>query len=126
MRLKVMRVVIAVVVSLGCAGILGAQTPPSGGSEKGGGAPGSGETPQQVPQLDAVGKDLAAKTDALAKQAQALVDAYKAQLKAKVEKLASQDPTLKRLNGAGIFTLDALLAGVESEPLAALPGVRTA
>jgi hypothetical protein len=89
-----------------------AQTPP----------PAPGDAPQK--QLDPAGKELGAKTDALSKQAAELVEAYKKAIEARIQKLGVENPPLGRLTKAGVFTVNAIMAGVSSDPLEALPYVR--
>ncbi len=98
----------AAAVSAALAAPAAAQTPP----------------PPPAPIEDAAGKALGAKTDALSREARALVEAYTKALGVRVKKLAEENPTLKRLHTAGVFSVDGLLAGVPSEPLAALPEIR--
>jgi hypothetical protein len=102
-------------------GILGSAARGSGdpAKESGGGAP---ATPPV--KLDAKGKELADKTEALAKEAAAVVAEYRKAISERVDKLSEENPTLSRLKRAGVFSIDGLLAGVPSEPLSGLPEMR--
>lgn len=102
-------------------GLLGSLARGSGdpAKEAGGGAP----APPPA-KLDARGKELAGKTDALAKEAAAVVAEYRKAISERVDKLAEENPTLSRLKRAGVFSIDGLLAGVPGEPLSGLPEIR--
>jgi hypothetical protein len=95
-----------------------AQTPPDKGTEK---KPGPAA---DKPKLDETGVHLAERTDALAVEAKKVFDAYRKAMEQRIAKLADGDPTLSRLHDAGVFNIDALLAGVADDPLAGLPEIR--
>lgn len=59
--------------------------------------------------------------EVLRKEAAKLVAGYQAVLEKRIGELSRADPTLKRLREAGIFTKDALIAGLPEDPLEALP-----
>jgi len=97
----------------------GGATPAGGGGPAAGGA-----QAKPAPKLDAKGKELAGKVDALSAQAAVIMAEYRKALEARVEKLAQDSPTLSRLKRAGVFSMNGLLAGVPSEPLSGLPEMR--
>lgn len=101
------------------AGSTRAQTPADAGKAPQAGTP----APEQKP-LDAKGKELGAKTDALSAQAAAVMAEYRKAFEARVDKLAEDNPTLARLKKAGVFSVNGLLAGVPSDPLSGLPEIR--
>jgi hypothetical protein len=83
--------------------------------------------PAEPPKkLDAAGKALGDKTDALAQQAAALVEEYKKAISARIDKMSAENPQLGRLHKAGLFTLASVTTGVSADPLQGLPDIRKA
>lgn len=111
---------LSIVLAAAFAGapVASAQTPPDKGGEK--------KPAAEKPKLDETGTQLGQRTDALAVEAKKVYDAYRKAMEERIAKLSADDPTLRRLHDAGVFNIEALLAGVSDDPLGGLPEIRAA